>query len=90
MDAEVNSLEQACASEKAANLLEAEELKLAHEKLLLDGPDQLRDIQAHTLRISRAQQLLATLKVRDPMCFAWCERSDQSGTTGNASTQDHE
>lgn len=62
LDTEVNSLEQACASEKAANLLEAEELKLAHEKLLLDGPNQLRNIQAHTLRISRAQQLLATMK----------------------------
>lgn len=63
LDAEVNNLEQACASEKAANLLEAEKLQLAHEKLQLDGPDQLRDIKAHSLRVSRAQQLLTTLKV---------------------------
>jgi hypothetical protein len=63
LDTEANQLEQACASSRAANLVEAETLKLAHEELLLLGPEQLRDMQAHGLRLTRAQQLLTTLKV---------------------------
>jgi hypothetical protein len=63
LDSENNQLEQVCASTRASNLIEAETQKLAHEKLLLLGPDQLRAVQAHSLRLSRAQQLLVTLKV---------------------------
>ena len=63
LDSENNQLEEACAATRASNLIEAETQKLAHEKLLLLGPDRLRAVQAHTLRLSRAQQLLTTLKV---------------------------
>jgi hypothetical protein len=63
LDTENNQLEEACAASRGSNAIEAETLKLAHEKLLLLGPDQLRDIQAHGLRLSNAQQLLTTLKV---------------------------
>ena len=63
LDSESNQLEQVCASSRASNLIEAETQKLAHERLLLLGPDQLRAVQAHTLRLNRAQQLLTALKV---------------------------
>lgn len=63
LDSKNNQLEQVCASTRASNLIEAETQKLAHEKLLLLGPDQMRAVQAHGLRLSRAQQLLAALKV---------------------------
>ncbi len=59
----MKALERECHSQRAAHTIDAEKLRLAHERLQLDAPEQRREVEAHAHSIGAVRKLLSAVKV---------------------------